>query len=296
MGTSLSHISEARLLETLGDGDWLLALPKGYPDLCISPVWRQELIETTACQSVRWAMNGITIGITYDYDPPWDHSGIAQRYATHPHELLARYELLEDWLTNEYTGNRHPTFTSGYGWYWHTYADELQEDISWQVNKLIEEQLGPVGDPDDDAAWDALWDDISDVQFPLERALQLLAGKMTTEEAWRRFKATVKAQQEGEKRQAAERAALYAVWRDRAHTFWRSNFADLAEQRIEKPQFKALQLDGRLTELLADTDPQIVEAIAAIGLPSNFSNPVVEIVKQIAQHALNDNRMSNQGG
>ncbi len=56
--------------------------------------------------------------------------------------------------------------------------------------------------------------------------------------------------------------------------FWQHHFSHLIGERIEYPRF----IDMKLEDILADTAPNIVEAIAELGLPGNFSNNVRETI------------------
>lgn len=287
MGIEMANIPEDKLLEKLGEGDWSIALPDGYPDLIVSAAWRRQLCDDAACQFVRWVLDGVHVEIVHGYDPPWDCSGIAQHHQADPLMLLVRHETLDAWLNAEYTGNSQATFMSGMGLYWETYHDDLEDSISEEIAKLMQTHLRPWFAPSDDDFWDdEFWDVVIEVEIPLQSVLGLVVGRMTTSEAWQRFEQVVRLQIEEEKRIQAERAARYTAMREQVKQFWKQYFAELEALRIEKPQFRELKLADRLVDVLADTDPQIVEAIAEIGLPGNFSNSVRDAIQQIARQAL----------
>jgi hypothetical protein len=84
MVVDIEDLNEDDLLPTLGDGDWIIAMPQPYADLLVSAQWRDELITWTGICFVNWVLEGIHYEINYDNDPPWDHSGEVQRHRTRP--------------------------------------------------------------------------------------------------------------------------------------------------------------------------------------------------------------------
>src|SRR5688572_26778959 len=129
MGIDISKIPDNELLEVLGDGDWILTLPDEYPDVVISAAMRQALYDEVAQTFVEWVMRGIEVVIEHHLDPEWDRSGSASRYQRDPLLLLIKYETLEEWLTQAYTGNSQASYVSGCGLFWDTYEKVFQERI-----------------------------------------------------------------------------------------------------------------------------------------------------------------------
>jgi hypothetical protein len=111
---------------------------------------------------------------------------------------------------------------------------------------------------------------------------------MTTLDAWKNYRAAVNEQIEAERREAEAAEAQAMVKRNLVRQFWEQHFDDLTGIRIEKPAFDAMKLEDRLEDILADTDPDVVEAIAERGLPGLFSNSVADIIKMVAKNALKE--------
>jgi hypothetical protein len=44
MAVDITKLDEDELLPTLGDGEWVIAMPQGYPVLRVSLHWRDALI------------------------------------------------------------------------------------------------------------------------------------------------------------------------------------------------------------------------------------------------------------
>lgn len=289
MGIDIAKLAENQLLAALGDGDWHLTLPTGDPDVIVTTQWRQQLVVMTCDWFVRWVIKGIDIEITHDYDPPWDESGMAQQQPADPMLLLIRHDSLDSWMTAEYTGQSTASFMSGMGLFWDTYEKQLQEEIDSRVYQLFRAYWLALRDyPDDfDVSEDPDWDELFLVELGLEHALRLSVGRITTAAAWKQYEGVVRAQIEEERRQAEIRQAQYELKNDLVRQFWRLHFADLAGDKIEYPQFVDLKLAERLADILADTDPEVVEAVADLGLPGSFSNRVKEDIKQIARKIAN---------
>jgi hypothetical protein len=293
MGTDISHIPLDNLLTTLGKGDWLLTMPNSYPDLPVTAAWRQALRDDIACWFVRWVLNGILVEITYDCDPPWDCSGHVRCSHVDPAVLRTRYATLDDWLTDAYTGNSTATYDADCGLHWNTYEKNIEWEIGSRVSALIVEHLVPVvGHPEasDDLfdMWEDIWHDVDNVERALEYALRVSVGEMATADAWRGYEAVVRARLEQELRQQAEHAAQIAIMRDQTRAFWQQHFPDLVGSRIEMPEFRRLKLLRRLTELIADTDPEIVRAILEVGFPADFSGSMGDQITEIARAALDE--------
>ena len=130
MAIDILNLSETDLLPTLGNGDWLIALPDNHPDMIIPAVLREQLANEAARQFVRWAIGGISVEINHHSDPPWDHSGHAYRHQTDPLVLMTRYKTLQEWLDEAYTGNSRASFVSGMGLFWDTYGDD-SHNVKW---------------------------------------------------------------------------------------------------------------------------------------------------------------------
>jgi hypothetical protein len=289
MGIDITKLAENQLLTVLGDGDWHLTLPTGDPDVIATAQWRQDLVEAACCWFVRWVMTGVDIEIIHDYDPPWDGSGSPRRQPADPMMLLIRHDSLDSWMTAEPTGQSRASYLSGMGLFWDTYEDQLQEEIDSRVYHLLRTHWLKLRDyPDDfELSEDPDWEELFSVELHLQQALRLFVGRITTADAWKQYESVVHAQIAEERRQATIRQAEYERKRDLAQQFWRQHFADLTGQRIEYPEFVGLKLGPRIADILADTDPQVVEAIADLGLPGNFSTHASADIKYIARKIAN---------
>jgi hypothetical protein len=285
---SKKNVPEDELLSLLGDGDWLLAMPKDLSDLRITVAWRQELIETTASWFVRWVINEQEVTINHNWDPSWDSSGHTETHNVGWRTLLARYNTLNEWLEQAYTGNSTASFMSGMGLFWDTYEKDVEELITDELIHEMKKQFCAPPGVDDDWFWDEVFEESDLVQIHLEHALRLLCGQMTTRDAWQKYEDSVRTQLVKEEARRVIESARRDKMHRQAREFWECHFPDLQGKRIERPEFKALDLESRLREALADADPEIVRAIAEIGLPGLFSNTVAEDMKALARQALED--------
>jgi len=284
MSVDIEKLSEDDLLPELGTANWDLLLPTKYNPLIVTVKWRQALCAEAADTFVRWVMGGTSISIVHDSDPPWDQSGEKQQKQVDPDELLTRYDTFQQWMDTEYTGQSRASYMSGMGLFWDDYGDAIKEAISDAVSELIKAHLrAQFGEMDDDNWWDEVWEDLTWIQSVLELALYQVIGQMKTVDAWRDHAGIVIADLEAEKRRVQEQARQNAIVLKMIRNFWHDHFSDLGQQRIEKPDFRALQLADRIREALADADPQIVEGIIQFGLPGYFSNSVTFEVQQIAR-------------
>lgn len=286
MTIDISQMDGEQALAVLGMGTWEIALPDGYPELVVEPEWREGIIAWTCCAYVRWVKDGKSRAITFDYDPPWDHSGEVLSRDTDPLILRGRYATLGAWLADEYTGQWRATFESGYGKYWDTFGNYLEEYLQERITALLKDQC-----PDQFAEADMSidpWDDLCMVSTLLEWMLKLSVEPVSTADAWERFEILTLRQMETERRRQTEAAARRERQGEQARHFWMTHFTDLTTERIDRPRYRNLRLEERLRDLLADTDPAVVEAIAEFGLPGQFSNRVHEAIQALARAALRD--------
>jgi hypothetical protein len=284
-------LKDAELLRMLGDDAWVIKLPSSYPSVTIEAAWRERIRAEVAMKFVRWVIDGKFVEIDQDDDPPWDRSGSAKQYEADPLELLTHYDSLAAWLAEEYTGNSRATYEPGAGLYWETFGDDMHDFVDEQVFERIKVHLQfALGYEDDAATWEDRWIDLSDeiieVQTIIANLLMVQIEQVTTKEAWETFENTVRAQLEEELQEAIERAAHYSALREMIRAFWDVHFADIDGKRIEKPEFTALKLADRLRELFLDADPDLVEAVAELGLPGMFSNSVAIQIQYLARQAL----------
>lgn len=279
-----SKKDEFELLRLLGEGDWQIKTNDDYPDLVVTMTWRQELHDWVAEHFVRWVLNGVSTGISHDNDPPWDNSGIVWKQQSDPDTLLDRYKTLAEWMEQEYTGNSRASYVSGMGLFWDTYKDEIEEEISMRTYRLLESQFSTK----DDETYSDFYEAVDMVDISLRFVLLALLERLSTADVWDKYHLLVQVKIVNERRVARERLQQHQLWLQQAKTFWETHFQDVTLNRIEAKEFDALELGNRLAEVLLDTDPAIVEAIANVGLPKNFSNSVKYEIEKIAKNALED--------
>ena len=285
MGFQFEKLSPEEALRLLGDGDWAIALPEDYPDLIIPAAWRQAFYDEVGKAFIRWVLAGEVIEITHDYDPPWDYSGQSRKSRVDPMLLLTWHATLDTWLNDEYTGNSQATFTSGCGLSWETYHDDLiYYRLDREVGELAEAQYQLTSIDEEFAMSDAL----GEVSSALEETLRLAIGRIATADVWQRLEMVARAEIDEEHRRNQERWAKHKLMSEQAQVFWQQHFAYLEDERIEKVVFKEIQLGEKLADILADTDPEIVAAIAEVGLPGNFSNSVRDTIIAIAKRARDE--------
>ena len=286
MAVDLTKLNEDELLSALGDGEWVIAMPEGYVDLHVTTKWRDELAAWTGTRFVRWVLNGVRYEIIHDSQSSGDRSGEAHRRPADPLMLRTDYSTLTAWLKNEHTGQWEATYESGYGKHWETYSNVLDTYIRECLSELFQTQYAiQFAQPDDDCG-DAVWNDVSLVEIDLVQALMMVIGRITPADAWTRYEAVTRQQIAEEEHLSAERTALYMQKRAQAQQFWQVYFDDLHQVRIEQPQFEELHLEKRLYELFLDIGPDIIEAIAEVGIPGDFSNKVSARIRALATSAL----------
>ena len=131
-------------------------------------------------------------------------------------------------------------------------------------------------------------DALGEVSSALEETLRLAIGRIATADVWQRLEMVARAEIDEEHRRNQERWAKHKLMSEQAQVFWQQHFAYLEDERIEKVVFKEIQLGEKLADILADTDPEIVAAIAEVGLPGNFSNSVRDTIIAIAKRARDE--------
>ena len=272
MGIDLSRIKNFDdLLSRLGEGDWVLTLPNNYPDLVVTPEWRETLIADVASRFVRWVIvgsEGTQSQVFFEDGSPADYDDPLLR--------LTEYPNLDEWLENAYAWNDEITFD-----------DDLDNEILLYIDDLFKPHMtGVVDRVEVDEVWWAVREELFTIEIPLIVALRDLIGRMPTAEAWRRYEKAVRAQLAEEEKQAEAIHIQHEDWRKLTREFWLHHFSDVAGQRLEMLDFKLLNIGERLEEALLDTDPEIVKAIAEVGFPGKFSNTVRAVITYFAQKAL----------
>jgi hypothetical protein len=290
MGVDISNVPAEELLEVLGDGDWILTLPEDYPDIVITADMRQKLYEEVACTFVEWVMRGIEVVIEHHLDPEWDRSGSASRYNRDPLMLLIKYETIEEWLTEAYTGNSRATYISGYGLAWDTYEKAFEEGIEEMWYELVDSIAGTLHDDEDDKYefLERISDDTFDVEISAKQALRFLIGQGTTQAAWKQYQGIVAAELHQEQVEAEERRIRHSAMRERVQRFYDQHFADLPRDKIEMPQLREFNVENRLKEALLDADPELVTALAEVGLPVYCSNGVSNRISNLLRDVLKE--------
>lgn len=288
MCIDISNYHKKPAFELLGTGDWQICLPEPYHIIVVSRAWREKIRKMIATHYIRWVLAGKSYEIHHRYDPPWDASGDAEKIEVEPASLLDKYATILDWLENELTGDWEATYESYHGKHWRRYADWFSEEKPQLYSDLYHVSFQHLIETADDVDEfkDSMIEELTDFEICMDVIWENLFANFRTEAAWDTYYAVTLKEIAEEERQAEERARLYHAKHTCAKTFWNAHFADLRYLRIEKPQFKELGLAERLADLLADADPEIVQAIAEIGLFGDFSNSVHEAIKALAREAL----------
>lgn len=73
---------------------------------------------------------------------PWDSSGDVRK--TSQRFNINDYPTFQDFLEEELTGERIPTFASGHGWHFPTFSEKLRDDIIWDY--VVEQQKLAIGE------------------------------------------------------------------------------------------------------------------------------------------------------
>jgi hypothetical protein len=290
MGVDISNVPEEELLEVLGDGDWILTLPEGYPDVVITAAMRQTLYDEVARTFVEWTMRGIEVEIDHSFDPEWDRSGVALRRERDPLMLLIKYETIEEWLDKAYTGNSQASYMSGHGLYWDTYGNEFDRRTQEFWSELIGTIAHAQCDDEDDYYdyLESIGDAVVDVEISAIQALTLYIRRGTTNEVWKKYQGEVSARLYQQQAEAKERRIRHSIMRDRVQSFYDLHFADLPRDKMEMPQFREFNVENRLREVLLDADPELVTAMAEVGLPIVVSNKVSDKITNLLRDILKE--------
>lgn len=291
MALDIMSISAEEALKQLGAANWKVTGSWEQIDIItVGAEWRENTVEQIAEMFVRWVVRGQEVEISHRNDPPWDSSGERRYHHVDPLMLLTKYETLGDWMQNARTGNSTATYMSGVGLHWDFYKSEVNNLISNRVYHLLRAHFLALYASElkaEDEVWEhPEWDYWDDFCLYIEHILSIKISAMTTESIWAQHKLRVLALIDEENRIRDERQRIINRQWQLAKTFWSQHFADTAHQKIEVPQFKELEIEARLRERLLDTDPEIVEAIASVGVPGFFSNSVEAMIKGIAKEAL----------
>jgi hypothetical protein len=290
MGVDISNIPDEKLLEVLGDGDWVLSLPEDYPDVVITATMRQELYDEVAQTFVEWAMRGIEVEIDHSFDPEWDRSGVALRRERDPLMLLIKYETFEEWLDKAYTGNSQASYMSGHGLYWDTYGNEFDRRTQEFWDERIDDMARSLSKDEEDyyEILERTVDSVLDVEINAVEALRHYIRKGTTKEVWKKYQGEVATKLYQQQAEAEERRIRHSIMRDRVQSFYDLHFADLPCDKMEMPQFREFNVENRLREVLLDADPELVTALAEVGLPIVVSNKVSDKITNLLREILKE--------
>ncbi|MEL6525820.1 MAG: hypothetical protein AAFQ07_08935 [Chloroflexota bacterium] len=292
MALDIMSISAEKALKQLGHGDWeVTGSCLDMVTITIEAEWRENVVEKIADMFVRWVLRGQEVEITHRNDPYWDRSGELRYHDVDPLILLTKYETLGDWMQNARTGHSRATYTSGCGLHWDFYESEVDDIISTEVYHLLEAQFAVLYASEldtEDEFWEhPKWAEWEDFCVDIEPILVIEISAITTESIWEEHHHRVLDLIDEENRIREEQRKITKRQWQLASDFWHQHFEDAtAYQKIEKPQFHELKIETRLTELLLDTDPEIVKAIARLGVPGWFSGSVEGRIKGIAGDAL----------
>jgi len=258
----------------LGNGDWQLIF-EDKTQLIITPTWRQQIIDYACELFVRWVINGYEYKVNYD-----GYYSSSKAYRVDSKLLLIKYDTLSEWC-DEYTGNR------GFHYHWMTYEDIIREFIEEKTfDVVLHTYMATYQMNDEEVDELQAFDDALGLLPALQFVLPSIFTDINTQDVWAQYETLVRKKLAEEVHQRKIRQARHQYQKKLVDTFWQAHFSHLVGKRIEKPEFDDMKFAEDLSNILLDTDPEIIEAIIEIDVPQNVSNSVREIIKNIAKQAL----------
>ncbi len=257
--------------------DWHIFLCEDQLDLVITTQQRYEMLNWAMQQFTEWVIKARIFDMTYDRDPPWNHSGeTIERRMEERDRLKIMRGTLGEWMEN-LTGNWTATYISHDGKAHNTYEDEVRDHISFEVHQIFKAQVEP-------QRWEEIWDsdELTPALLILEETLIDHIASISAALAYRQFEASVRQKIARRKLQGQSRQLAIEKWRQQAQRFWTEHFPlMLPNTHIDKPTWRNLKLATQLQEALDQADPADIEAILEVGLPGNFSNSVCDEIRRI---------------
>lgn len=230
---------------------------------------------------------GREVEIYHHNDPPWDSSGSAKDHIVDPLSLLGKYEMMDDWMENESTGQSRASHVSGMGLFWITFGEEINDFIEGEIYDLIKSELKATYKmSEEEEAWEHdKWDDWEYVALHTLHIFLHWLSQFSTKDIWATYEISVRAKIEEERIIYEKRQKIMERQHQLANNFWKAHFPDLVGKRLEAPEFDARGVAEHLNVVFQYTAPEVVEAIASVGVTGNFSNSVRYAIKRIAGQA-----------
>ncbi|MCU0481931.1 MAG: hypothetical protein MUE54_12090 [Anaerolineae bacterium] len=263
------------------DDDWVLVFRDDYPDLTITKAWRQALLEWIGVKFARWVLNGIHYELTWT-DTRYDGSGDLEKHPLGAEKLKTLYTHLTYWLEDEYIGDWLATYESYYGKHWLTFGDEFDDHMHSVLASLIREQFSEQFEDAEDEDAEEIWYAIYDGELATQALLTYYIGQFTTSFVWEKFEQSAYKQIADEQRHYLHLQELA----DDILNWWKTTFPDLQNQRIDKPDYKALLLEPQLEVKFRNFSQEWLRFIASHGIRGNVSNSVDKAISEIARKLL----------
>lgn len=290
MSVNIFKLEEEDMPKVLGEDDWHIFIADDKPDLIVTRQFRQKYLDDIAKCFVRWVKEAKDRVISHHNDPHYDSSGSIRTSEADPIMLLIRHETLEGWLKEEYTGYSQASYVSGSGLYWETYdekwEDDLQSSAFYLVRDAICSYLGIDNPADIDVEDYDEYDSYELIDILIVVALKRVVYAHQTKDIWEKYEADVQNEIEQERIEYQQFRQHRQHMIEQARYFWSVFFAEESNMKLETPEFHRLGIEEKLRNILPDTDPEIVKAIAEIGWLGDCSNSVGIAIKKIAEEAL----------
>ena len=288
MALDVERIEPEEALKLLGDGDWHIKNDdENHPELVFNLQFRQTILDYAANLFVRWVIAGREVKIYHHNDPSWDSSGSARTHIVDPLILLVKYETMNDWMENASTGHSKASYVSGMGLFWITFGEEIKDFVQESIYNLVKANLEAIYHiPEDEEAWEHdKWEDWEFVSWWVEPICMLWLSQFSTKDIWAKYEISVRTKIAEERIIYEKRQKIMERQRQLADNFWKAHFPELVGQRLEAPEFDARGIAEHLKVVFPYTAPEVVEAIASVGVTGNFSNSIRYAIKHIAEQA-----------
>ncbi len=265
-----SNLSKVQILGpalTRGLTESLLLSRGRFGDVVISNQDVSNFVDRICTLYSLWVIDSIDRDITYENDPPWDHSGSIISETSSEGALLEKYDTLGAWMDDAYTGQSDATFESGCGLRYFTYSTEVDYLVRDFYADVV--RIGIVSDDDREDFIDSYVGENLDMD--IEQVLVEAIQKIACQYAWVRGRERALGENE-------EQAVLSAA-EARQHEKFEATAMQWAERTCQG--ILAVKLDGPsksswqskvMAAIKLATDDEL-RALSKFGTcPLNFSN------------------------
>jgi hypothetical protein len=235
-----------------------------------------------------WVLEGDIYDVSYENDPPWDHSGTVIKRDSNEERRLSAYSTLGAWMNDCLTGNSTPSFESGYG----MYHDFFEQEVSSHVQNLIEHKLIESRglDPKADDSIEEVCDEAIDILCEIMESVEAYSTELAFEIGEKAARRDIQAREaEAEQRRQQGKRQCEIV-----KSFCACNFSDYKDVRIDMPHARLFL--AHCLEVFSKANQEELEAVLAVGISGDFSNRVSEEIGGLARKALNKIRCIESGG